>query len=47
MEQWKSSTLRSELYLLNKKITKLKEDLKLEHDMNFFDRKIRTKNHDL
>jgi hypothetical protein len=47
MEQWKSSILQSELRALDNKITKLEEELKLERDINSFDRKVRTKNYDL
>lgn len=47
MEQWKSSILQSELTGLIKKINKLEEELKLERDINSFDRKVRTKNYDL
>ncbi len=47
MEQWKSSILQSELTSLVKKVDKLEEELKLERDINSFDRKVRTKNYDL
>jgi uncharacterized protein (UPF0335 family) len=47
MEQWKSSILQSELNSLVKKVDKLEEELKLERDINSFDRKVRTKNYDL
>ncbi len=47
MEQWKSSILQSELTSLVKKVAKLEEELKLERDINSFDRKVRTKNYDL
>lgn len=47
MEQWKNSILQHELTGLIKKIEKLEEDLKLERDINSFDRKVRTKNYDL
>jgi hypothetical protein len=39
--------LECELEELDKKIAKLEEELKLERDINSFDRKIRTKNYDL
>ena len=39
--------LECELEILDKKVAKLEEDLKLERDMNVFDSKIRTKNYDL
>jgi hypothetical protein len=47
LEQMKSSILQSELKILDKKIDKLEEELKLERDINSFDRKVRTKNYDL
>lgn len=47
MEQWKSSILQHELTGLTKKVERLEEDLKLERDINSFDRKVRTKNYDL
>lgn len=39
--------LECELEILDKKIAKLEEDLKLERDINSFDRKIKAKNYDL
>ena len=39
--------LECELETLDKKIAKLEEDLKLERDINSFDRKIKAKNYDL
>ena len=47
LEQLRSSILQSELQILDKKISKLEEELKLERDINSFDRKVRTKNYDL
>ncbi len=47
MEQWKSSLLNSELNAAYRKVSKLKEELKLERDINSFDRSVRTKNYDL
>ena len=47
LEQLRSSILQSELQILDKKINKLEEDLRLERDMNSFDRKVRAKNYDL
>lgn len=47
MEQWKSSIIQSELNTAYRKVSKLKEELKLERDINSFDRSIRTKNYDL
>lgn len=47
MEQWKNSILQHELTSLIKKVERLEEDLKLERDINSFDRKVRTKNYDL
>ena len=47
LEKVKSSMFECEIKVLDQKIKKLEEELKLERDINSFDRKIRTKNYDL